>query len=341
MVEHGDLELKTRLLVESIRRIPALASCPIYAVQPRPGKALSQTTMDVFSACDVEYIYADLNRSWSHHGLMNKVYASAFIEARTEDTLDTLVLLDSDVILTSYPDELVLTCTQVVAVRPEVQLPREGIGQLIDQPLSPYWKMLYDVCQVSALPDWHVETLVDHKVILPYFNSGVVAVQPRAGIFRQWKENADRLSQNEQARAFAVQGQQFFFLEQALLAATLIARVSRDQIKVLSLRSNYPLPSHHGLPDALRASSLDAVSIAHYHRLFYGLYWMDSIRVSEPLALWLREKLPLRPTLQAKRSTVLHYIAYVLCRLPFRRQHRRLFDRFPRFATVVPGVPPS
>ncbi len=50
VVEAGDLENKTRLLIKSLRTFGGeLKDSPIWAVQPRKGKRLSQKTFDTFS----------------------------------------------------------------------------------------------------------------------------------------------------------------------------------------------------------------------------------------------------------------------------------------------------
>jgi hypothetical protein len=336
IIEHGELESKTTLLVESIRRLPVLQDCPIYVVQPRPGALPSRATFDILDQQDVRYVYANLNRTWRHHAFMNKIYASAWIESFVENTLETLVYLDADVILTRAPEGLALTGEEVVAVAPIAEWQAGKVGQLVEKPLTPYWKLIYDICGVKELPEWEVTTIIDGLRIFPYFNSGVVAVQPAQGIFRLWQESMERLAQDERVHQFAANTREFFFLDQASLAGTLLARFSREQIRVLNHRYNYPLPAHHLLPDGVRGSALDDISIVHYHTLFSNLYWMDDMVISEPLKAWLLERLPLRPQLRLRRSNALQLTTHLLSRFPFRQHHRRVLSRLPGLRNTLP-----
>jgi hypothetical protein len=94
VVENGDLEAKITLLVESIRRLPTFSDYPIYVVQPRRGKPPSRRTLDFLANQRAVFVLNDLNRTWRHHGPMNKVYASALIESWVERAVDTFVFLN-------------------------------------------------------------------------------------------------------------------------------------------------------------------------------------------------------------------------------------------------------
>lgn len=291
VMEQGNLEHQTTLLIESIRRLPSLRECPIYVIQPRPGKRPSQRSLDLLFDHEAVFISANLNKSWSHHGTMNKVYASACVEALTEHTLDTLVFLDSDVLFINPPDELVLDERHVVAVKP-VDL--QGLGQPVDRPISPYWEMIFENCGVREPPDWFVTTTIDRQRIVPYFNEGVAAVRPSRGIFRRWKENVERLAHDQRARSFPAGTDEFFFLNQAMFAGTLLAEISQEQIRLLDQRYNYSLRPRKLAPAEVRSGGMGELVVAHYHKKFYSGDWMEDIDVSEPLASWLRSRLPLR-----------------------------------------------
>jgi hypothetical protein len=331
VMEQGDLEAKTALLVESIRRQPALAACPVFVVQPRSGPPPAPATLATLAKHDAHFVYADLNRSWRRHGPMNKVYAAALVESFVEQTVETLVFLDSDVVVVTPPDGLALTGAEVAAAAPIAQWQVGKAGQLVGELLNPYWAMIYEVCGVRELPDWHVTTTIDRRRMLPYFNSGVVAVRPAYGIFRKWLENVERAAQDKRARQLSTDSLEFFFFDQTMLAGTLVAELTREQVRVLEHRYNYPLPAHHLLPDGVRVRRLEDVSIVHYHAAFSNLYWMDEIEIAEPLASWLRGKLPLRPRLRLTRAASLLLTSHLLSRLPLRRRHHA-------WVRYIPGI---
>jgi len=336
VVESGDLESQAVFLVESIRRLPELRDSPIYVVQPRLGRPVSQKTLRHLSALDALFVSKDLNRTWRHHGLMNKVYASAPVESWVEGELDTLVLLDTDTVVIDALDALRLSSPYSVAATPEHSWEiAERIGQPIDTPLSPFWQMIFDNCHVNMPIDWSVRTIVDECQILPYFNSGVVAVKPERGIFRTWRENVERLATDERARRLVPGSPEFFFVEQSMLAGTVLGTVPHEEIQVLDARFNYPFPSHKLLPAGTRVAQLDDASIVHYHDKFFNLYWMDDVAVSAPLAGWLRSRLPLRPRVRRKRVSALYLSSWLLSQAPMRRRHRHLAYRVPRLRNTL------
>ena len=338
VMEKGELEAKTTLLVESIRRLPSLQTCPIFVVQPRAGELPSHTSASLLARLNSHYIYADLNKTWRHHGPMNKVYASALVEPYVEDTVETLLFLDSDLLFVTEPDGLALQGEEIAAVAPIAQQRVGKVGQLVEEPLNGYWQMIYDACGVKGSPEWFVTTTIDHRRILPYFNSGVVAVRPTAGIFRKWQENVERVAKDPRSQQYGEKSREFFFLDQTMLAGTLTAELAANQIRVMDHHFNYPLPAHNLLPSTSRVSHLEEISILHYHAAFSNLYWMDDIQVAEPLASWLLSRLPLRPKLRMNRSAILYFTSHWLSRLPGRRQHHQLIRHLPGLHKTLPTV---
>jgi hypothetical protein len=162
-------------------------------------------------------------------------------------------------------------------------------------------------------------------------------VRPDRAIFRQWRENAERLSHDARGRSLPHNSPEFFFLDQTTLAGTLVAQLSREQIRIQNHRYNYPLPAHYLLPDRIRIAALEDISIVHYHALFSNLYWMDAIDISEPLVSWLLRRLPLRPRLRLTRSSALLFTSHVLSRFPLRQHHHRVISRIPGIRKTVPA----
>jgi lipopolysaccharide biosynthesis glycosyltransferase len=336
VVEHNDLEPKSTLLVESIRRYEALKLAPIYVVQPRTGPPPSKACLSSLAQNGAVFIFADLNREWRRHSMMNKVYASALVEELVENKVQTLVFLDSDVLVTSGPDGIELNGEEAVAVAPIAEWRLGQMGQPVDEPITQIWELVFDVCGVKWPPSWQISTMIDKRVIFPYFNSGVVAVQPTLGIFRKWRENANRLAQDERAHKIPENSRDYTFLDQTTLAGTLLAELPREKIRVLSHRYNYPLHAHNVMPEEVRAKALEDIHFVHYHGHFSNLYWMDDIQVSEPFKAWLLARIPFRPRLQLKRSNFIQLISHLASRFPFRPIHHRWMHYLPGFRRTVP-----
>jgi hypothetical protein len=293
VVEAGNLEGQAALLIESIRGFTGpFRDSPIWVVQPRPGRAISQTTLDIFFQHNVVFVSSHLNKTWQNFGYANKVYAAAFVEDHVADTAGTLVFLGSDTLFLHPPDQLVLRADEVVAVRPV-----EGTRTLAspaDQPLSDYWSLLLQIAGVAPSQVWDVMTAVCQHRIRAYFQGDMLAVRPSRGLFRQWRANLERCSSKDISNRFHASTPEYCNLEQALFAATVMANTSRLEVRILDWRYHYPLPQHDALSAATRATFLDDLVTVHYHKAFYDLNWMKKLDVREPVKSWLLQRLPLK-----------------------------------------------
>lgn len=289
VAEAGDLERRTILLIESIRTFAGpFKEAPIWVVKPRRGRGLSRKTLDAFNRLKVHFIDKDLNRAWPNYGLANKTYAAAHVEAFASSQVETLCFMDSDMVCVQPPMSFVCQEQCVVAVRP-VDL--RFVGLLADEPLDLFWKVVYETCGVDASKVWNVETRVYRQSIRAYFQTGLVALRPERGIFRQALDNLERMAIDDRRRAFS--RQQNVFIEQALFTATILSKVSREEILMLGPDYSYPLDLHSQLGSERKFSRLNDLAVIHSGASFYDLRWLNTFTVDEPLKTWLLSRLPL------------------------------------------------
>lgn len=293
VVESGDLEQKAVLLVESIREYAGpLKHSPIWAIQPRLGSRISQETINTFADRNVFYIFADLNREWLNYPIANKIYAASLVETLASN-LQTLCFLDTDLLCLQPPEQLVLSETIDLAIRP---VDKRGVGLTIDQHINSYWQFCFEICGCTYDDWWEVGTTVEQILIRAYFNSGLIAVRPQKRIFRMWKDAIVRAWHHEKRNQLSKQQQHN--LDQSLLTAIIIGTTPRERIQLLSPEYNYPLHNHKSLPNDIRASCLDDIIFAHYHRIFYSSNWWKYIEIGEEMNVWLRNFLPLNYSLR-------------------------------------------
>ena len=310
VVEAGRLEAQSRLLVESIRTWTGIyADCQIWAVFPRKGERLSQQTLDTFMQHDVMLLNRDLNRLWRHHPISNKVYASALVEEMVAGKVSTLVFVDSDVIFLQPPEDLVLPSGKCLAIRP-VHHPNVGIR--IDQTerkiqVNPYWQLFFDVCSVKPQNLWSVRSTMGQHEIVAYFNVGLVAVDPKRGLFGKWLSNLEQLSQNPIYKTSLISQfgitqpppspnsryyRPWYHLNQVLFACTVLSSLDKEDVEILSPLYNYPLQLQTHLSEQIKQSSLSEAIAIHYHFCFERDEWWQHIAVEEPFRSWLRDRLP-------------------------------------------------
>lgn len=184
-IEGGVLEAQALLLFESIRHYAGrFRNCPIYALSPRPGHAVSENARCKLDQLKVTYIDAILNTECREYGSANRVAAAAYIEEVYPHEI--LVILDSDTLFLREPDKILLPPDVDVAVRPV-----DVKGMCTDGPADPfdsYWRDLCRCCRVEYEEIPWTESFVDHHRIKASYNGGLVIVRGKLGILQRWAD---------------------------------------------------------------------------------------------------------------------------------------------------------
>jgi hypothetical protein len=83
------------------------------------------------------------------------------------------------------------------------------------------------------------------------------------------------------------------FMHQAVLAGTVLARISPAESLLLPATVNYPLHFHQRFPAAERPATLDSLITCRYENLFDQAGWQAKIPpASLELRAWLEEGIP-------------------------------------------------
>ena len=291
-MEHGDLEAKARLQVESIRRFGGeFRESPIWMIQPRKGKAVSQDTLDFFRSHKVTFVSNQVNVTWREHPFANSPYAAAFAESEFGRDLSTLVYLDADVICCGAPFDVVLQNGVIAASKP---VDAKNIGLAPTETPNRYWKAIFEECGVDESRFWTVTTTIGRQLIVAYFNVGVNAVKPSAGIFTAWKENMEKMASKPLFRDLPKNNPFLLFLDQMVFSGTLMAIADRSRVRLLDLWYDYPLNAYSALCREAVTSDLTKAVFLHYHYMFYNKRLVSNLPLRSDIAEWLDSKLPLR-----------------------------------------------
>jgi hypothetical protein len=182
-IEGGVLEAQALLLFESIRNYAGrFRDCPIYALSPRSGHAISDSAKMKLRELRVEYIDKILNTECPEYGSANRVAAAAYIEA--EHPHEILVVLDSDTIFLREPERVLLPNDIDVAIRP-VDVKGMCTSGTAD-PFDGYWRDLCRCCDVEYEDIPWTTSFVDHQRIKASYNGGLVVVRAGLGILQEW-----------------------------------------------------------------------------------------------------------------------------------------------------------
>jgi hypothetical protein len=156
-----------------------------------------------------------------------------------------------------------------------------------------YWLRLYSIAGVKT-PDRFVTTTVDQQKIRAFWNSGVVAVRRKSGIFTAWKKTIEQLLQD----GVSITKDNWYY-EQSALSATICALTSPDKVFNFTVGYNYPIHSHNAMPSAERLSSFEEIVCIHDHLFrprkehyrertwLKTLKWLKEFNFSTPKYQWL------------------------------------------------------
>ena len=253
--EAGSLEQESLLLVESIRKFAGgLKDTPIYSFQVREGYEISSPTLNSFKSFNVIHQKLVLNSKYPNYPLANKPLLAAYVEQNIDTEI--IVFLDSDIVLFSEPKEFLLPPEYEIGLRPEhhKKIGSEGKGDSNEA----YWQKIYKLAGVKE--ELFVTTTVDRKKIRAYWNSGVIAVRRKAGIFTAWKHNFEKLAETEDVSSI---NKANFYFEQSMFSATVSAMTKK--IWNFSPGYNYPIHYHNTLPESEQRSSFGNTICIHDH----------------------------------------------------------------------------
>jgi hypothetical protein len=273
-IEGGVLEAQAILLFESIRRFAGrFRDCPIYALSPRPGHAISESARYKLDKLRITYIDAILNTECQEYGSANRVAAAAYVE--NAHPHEILVILDSDTLFLLEPDRILLPPDVDVAVRPV-----DIKGMCTDGPADPfdrYWRDLCRCCEVEYEEIPWTESFVDHHRIKASYNGGLVIVRGNLGILRQWADFffasvRRRLTPYAEDRRFRSgvrwidsTASRLWGSNQAALSLAIWSNTRR--VEELTPIYNYPLHQHNLIdPETVQAVFPHLVHV-HYHWL--------------------------------------------------------------------------
>jgi hypothetical protein len=286
----GQLEQESLLMVESFRRFAGdFKDAQIYSFQVRENSNVTPTTVSQLAALNVIHQKVVLNTKYPDYPLANKPLLCAYAEESID--ADILVFLDSDLVFFSEPKEFLLSPEYDVGIRPEhhKMIGSEGSSD----PNEEYWARLYLIAGVQNT-DRFVITTVDQKRIRAFWNSGVVAVRRRKGIFTAWRQTIEQLL--EEGTGITKEN---WYYEQSALSATICALTDPDKVLNFSVGYNYPVHSHNAMPVSERLGSFEEIVCIHDHLFrprkeqyrertwLRTLKWMKEFNFSTPKYKWL------------------------------------------------------
>ena len=172
------------LWAASIRKFAgSLSNSPIWVIIPDVKQNLDQRLEKELISLKVEIINYETDLDTKSFPFADYVNATAMIESLAEGNTEILVCMISDTLILKEPIDFILEKGINLGYRP---VHHTLIGSIYNQPVTPFWKLIYDKCQVTIEKLFPMRTHVDHNILRPYFNAGFLIVRPKFGLFRAW-----------------------------------------------------------------------------------------------------------------------------------------------------------
>jgi len=279
----GDTALQALMLAQSIRDFGGVvAADPIWVMVPDGGRRMSRVNAANFESLDVRLVPFPINPDIREVPFAVKAVGGAHAEALVAS--DRLVWLDPDVLVVGDGSEFLIPDGAALGYRP---VHHRLIGPDWDEPLDPFWRVIYDVCEVPEDRVFRMSTNVGEQ-IKPYFNAGVFVVRPERALLQRWLETLVHLARDHTITThYQAEPLYEVFLHQAVWTGILLRRLDRAEMFEFSPAVNYPLNLHHDIPAGRRALSLQRITAIRTEALLTDPDWRENLSILEPLTSWL------------------------------------------------------
>jgi len=283
-------ETNTLLMVESIRAFArSLAHAPIWLFTPETEKQLSNAFRKRLLALDVSLLPFRTNREILGFPLAGDVSAAALAESKASNQAELLAWLGGNTLVIQEPRELLLPSNKALGFRP---VHHTLIGSRYDEPLDPFWTLIYHYCNVPETRVFPMMTHVDGTRIRPYFNAGLLVTRPERHLLQGWHETFFRVYQEPPIQRFYQKDERYaVFVHQAVLSGVILSMLETSGIQELPPTYNYPLHLHAQDVTDHRPSSLEELVTFRHEGFYTDPQWINRIPAKEPLKHWIASKL--------------------------------------------------
>ncbi len=283
-------ETNAILLAESIRSFAGgLAESPTSIYTPGDGTGLSEAFRERLSGLGgalVPFVIDDALRGFP---FMAYAFAAARAEADALGQTDVLAWLSPNTLVLGEPGDFLLGEGVTFGFRP---VHHTLIGSLFDEPLDPFWSLIYELCGVPDGRVFPMETHVDGATIRPYFNSGVLVARPERGLMRAWRDRYVEVYDEPALRGFYEgDGRYRVFAHQAVLSGVILSELGTDEILELPLSYNYPLHLHGEDVTDERPVAMEELVTMRHEGFYSDPRWFERMPAGDSLKKWLLERL--------------------------------------------------
>jgi hypothetical protein len=283
-------EQNALLLTESIRTFAgSLSQTPIWFFMPEQGRQLSKSVKEKLLALNITLIPFKIDPENLQFPFTAQILATALAESMATDQADIIAWLDANTIVLQEPRELLLPDSKNLGYRP---VHHTLVGSRYDEPLDPFWTLIYHHCNVPAHRVFPMKTHVDGTRIRPYFNAGFVITRPKKRLFQTWHDTFFRVYREPAFERFYQQDQRYtVFMHQAVITGVILSTFATDEIQQLPPAYNYPLHLHSQDVTDHRPNWLEELVTFRHEGFYNDPEWREKMPAKETLKQWIAERL--------------------------------------------------
>ncbi len=284
-------ETQALLLAESIRAFAgSFAQAPVWLLTPDIEKQLSTTFKERLLALDISLVPFKIDREILRFPLAGDVFAAALAESRAYNQADLLAWLGGNTLVIQEPKDFLLPEGKALGFRP---VHHTLVGSRYDEPLDPFWTLIYRCCNVPKTRVFPMMTHVDGTRIRPYFNAGLLVVRPERRLLQAWRDTFFRVYEEPSFQKFYQKDERYaVFVHQAVLSGVILSAFETSEIQELPSTYNYPLHLYAQDVTDHRPSSLEELVTFRHEGFYNDPEWMNKIPAGEPLKQWIVKCLP-------------------------------------------------
>jgi hypothetical protein len=286
----GEADQYALRLARSIRTFGgAFCFNPIWMFSQVEERDLAVETQQELFSIGAKLITIEINPELAGFPFFSYVSVAGIAESIAQGDSRFLALMATDTLVLQEPSLFVLADGKSLGACP-VHL--KLLGSSSDEPITDFWKLIYQECQVDTEKIFSFQTIVDEKLIRAYFNAGLLIVRPERGLLRNWQTNFERMYRLPEFMAFYQQSELYtIFMHQAVLAGSVLSALNQQEYQQFPFEVNYPLHLHEQVRAECRPKNLNQLITCRYENYeeFLGSPRLDEmLGVDESLKQWLQ-----------------------------------------------------
>lgn len=276
------LDIETQIFISSIRQFAGILSeSPIWMFTPKSEEEIPPHLNERFSSLNVKIIPVSVKPDYRKFPFATYVSVTAKAESFAQNRTEILAWLLTDTLIINSPSHFLLPQNKTLGYRP---VHHTLIGSIYNDPIDPFWNLIYEKLEVTEKNVFPMKTHVDHNILRPYFNAGFLVVRPKTGLLNSWWDSFTDLYCDPSFNEFYKQDERYsIFMHQAVLAGVILSTKEKGELQELPFTYNYPLHLYHESPPEYRPEKINDLITARYE----NVEWLKKVPIQEPLKSWL------------------------------------------------------